>query len=120
MFKPQFSALVESGEKRQTVRPVPKRMPKPGDTISLRAWTGAPYRSKQRVLSEAVISGVHRVTITQDGVVCHGISGAEYAPGNDGFAKADGFESWDQMREWFLEQHGLPFNGIAIYWRNLP
>ena len=41
LFKPQFSPLVESGLKLQTVRPTPKRMPKPGDRISLREWTGA-------------------------------------------------------------------------------
>lgn len=45
MFKPQFAPLVESGKKLQTVRPTPKRMPKPGDKISLREWTGLPYRS---------------------------------------------------------------------------
>ena len=37
MFKPQFAGLVERGENLQTVRPIPKRMPKPGDKISLRA-----------------------------------------------------------------------------------
>lgn len=46
MFKPHFALLVESGAKAQTVRPTPKRMPKPGDRISLRCWSGAPYRSK--------------------------------------------------------------------------
>lgn len=30
MFQPQFAARVESGQKRQTVRVTPKRMPTPG------------------------------------------------------------------------------------------
>lgn len=40
MFKPQFAPMVENGTKLQTVRPRPKRMPKEGDAISLRCWTG--------------------------------------------------------------------------------
>lgn len=31
LFHPRFAGLVESGAKLQTVRPSPKRMPKPGD-----------------------------------------------------------------------------------------
>src|SRR5262245_11304591 len=31
MFKPQFAPMVESGQKCQTVRPTPKRIPHPGD-----------------------------------------------------------------------------------------
>jgi len=36
LFKPQFAPKVASGEKRQTVRPTPKRIPYLGDRISLR------------------------------------------------------------------------------------
>lgn len=57
-FKARFTELVASGAKRQTIRPTPKRMPKPGDWISLRCWTGRPYWSKQRVLRDAVIAVV--------------------------------------------------------------
>jgi hypothetical protein len=71
-FKPQFAPLVERGEKLQTVRPVPKRMPKPKDRISL-------------------------------------------PPGQ--FAVADGFSCWEEMRQWFEHQHGLPFTGILIRWK---
>ena len=50
MFKPQFAGLVERGEKLQTVRPPPKRMPKSGDKISLgnilKAADLAMYQSK--------------------------------------------------------------------------
>lgn len=63
LFQPRFAALVESGAKCQTVRPVPKRMPRPGDTLSLRCWVGAPYRSKQRVLREAVVERVLPISI---------------------------------------------------------
>lgn len=114
MFKPQFAPLVESGAKCQTVRPTPKRMPKPGDHISLRCWTGAPYRSKQRVLREATITRVARCTISDQGIV---YLDGEHAP--KGFAKADGFPSHCAMVNWFAEQHGLPFVGVALYWQNV-
>lgn len=118
MFKPQFAALVESGRKCQTVRPTPKRMPKPGDTISLRAWSGAPYRSKQKILREAVIVSVRKVRFA--GYFFDG--GPRDALGNEislnAFAKSDGFGSWKDLVEWFMKNHGLPFEGIVIHWQN--
>lgn len=112
MFKPQFAPLVESGTKRQTIRPTPKRMPKPGDTISLREWTGLPYRSKQRVLRESVITKVGHVEITETGVILN-----SYAEPCDDFAVADGFKDFHDMRQWFQETHSLPFEGILIQWQ---
>jgi hypothetical protein len=124
MFKPQFAALVESGEKCQTVRPTPKRMPKKGDRISLRAWTGKPYRSKQRILRESVVGKV--ATIRMNYAVVDGMTWWEVQI--DGqhidslevtkFAQADGFADFTEMAEWFIAQHGLPFEGIVIYWSN--
>ena len=111
LFQPRFAALVESGLKLQTVRPVPKRMPKPGDTISLRAWTGAPYRSKQRVLREATIVGVDEVRIDRATIAVGGTLRLL-----ETFASQDGFASFAEMRDWFQATHGLPFTGILITW----
>jgi hypothetical protein len=111
MFKPQFAPLVESGAKSQTVRPTPARMPKAGDRISLRAWTEKPYRSPQRILREATISEVAHCEITETGVILN-----SYAEPCDAFAKADGFHDFTALRDWFKEQHGLPFEGILIRW----
>jgi hypothetical protein len=123
-FQPRFAALVESGVKRQTIRPQPKRIPRPGDTISLRAWKGRPYRSKQRILREATISNLEGITIHADGV--------EISPGTlrvfwmgeagrrrphlDAFARKDGFADWPDMKAWFLANHTLPFTGCLITW----
>lgn len=116
MFKPQFAPMVENGTKLQTVRPRPKRMPKEGDTISLRCWTGAPYRSKQRVLREAVVVGVRSIDIRED---CMGLDGEGlHHYEEEEFAMADGFSSPREMREWFRKTHGLPFVGIVLYWHN--
>ncbi len=125
MFKPKFAALVESGAKTQTVRPTPKRMPRAGDTISLREWEGKPYRSKQRVLREAVITRVAALYLHYSEI--DGMCWWEIEIGNRrldsleaiDFAAADGFSGGVQeMARWFQETHGLPFKGIVIYWSN--
>ncbi len=121
MFKPQFAPLVESGAKRQTVRPTPKRMPKPGDRISLRAWSGSPYRSKQRVLRDAVIERVAKIRITIDGFEhweWQGHGARSNAATLHDFAVRDGFEDWPALVDWFAKQHGLPFDGVLIVWQN--
>ena len=120
MFKPQFAPLVEAGTKCQTVRPTPKRMPKAGDRISLRMWTGKPYRSKQRVLRVSEITQVQ--TIWFNGVTIllddpKGEKGLLPRAVEEAFARADGFENLKAMCDWFKETHGLPFEGIVIYWK---
>lgn len=116
MFKPQFATAVLSGEKCQTVRPVPKRMPKPGDRISLRSWSGLPYRSSQIILREAEVSRVEFIEIGVDRIV---IAGRKLTPeGEWQFAKADGFNTPRDMVEWFNATHGLPFIGVVIFWNN--
>ena len=32
------------------------------------------------------------------------------------FAKQDGFDSWEEMRDWFKRRYGLPFEGVLITW----
>ena len=113
MFKPQFAALVESGAKQQTVRPTPKRLPKAGDRISLRMWTGKPYRSKQRILRDAMISEVASCEIYSSDVYVGG-----YPQPRDEFAVADGFANYEELCKWFQSVHGLPFSGILIKWSN--
>lgn len=115
MFKPQFAPLVEAGTKCQTVRPTPKRMPKPGDRISLRTWAGKPYRSrsKHRVLREATISEVSPCSIYENAVYVNGIP--EH---RECFAVADGFADYGELAEWFKTTHGLPFDGVVLKWHN--
>jgi hypothetical protein len=124
MFQPRFAGMVERGEKLQTVRPTPtpKRMPKPGDKISLRAWTGRPYRSQQRVLMESTITRVSRIKITAQGFdhwEDEGRGKRRNADSLDAFARRDGFSDGSAMLQWFRETHGLPFTGIVIHWRNV-
>lgn len=115
MFKPLFARLVECGAKCQTVRPVPKRPPRVGDRISLRTWTGRPYRSKQKVLCESVVRRVAAFRIDE--------SGSFYVDGRglgrlarESFAQLDGFGNADDLFDWLRRLHGVPFDGIVIYW----
>lgn len=112
MFKPQFARLVETGQKLQTVRPIPKRMPVPGDLIDCREWTGKPYRSPQRKLKESEIICVGEIKVCPSSLLINN----EFVPKNE-FAVRDGFSCYDEMTEWFQETHGLPFTGIVIAWK---
>lgn len=114
MFKPEFEAAVETGLKRQTIRPVPKRTPKPGDEISCRVWLGKPYRSKQRELYRGTITEVRPIKITNHWIDLDGcLMGSS---SQKSLAFSDGFESATQLINWFRREHGLPFSGILIRW----
>lgn len=89
-------------------------MPQKGDTVSLREWTEKPYRSKQRELMEAILINVHSVEIGDCELTIDGHwMGAEK---RDRFARADGFDDWEALQNWFEETHGLPFKGICLVW----
>jgi hypothetical protein len=112
MFKPQFADLVAAGRKCQTISPMPKRMPLPGDVISL--------RSKQKVLREATIKSVTPITLAAvNGRLDIRLGYLRLYPNEVwGFAQADGFAREQEMRDWFQAQHGLPFHGVLIQWAN--
>lgn len=118
LFQPRFAALVEAGAKTQTVRRKPKRLPAAGDTISLRCWTGLPYRSKQRILRTATIAEVMDVQIYGDSIRLgeRRLSASE----REDFARADGFRDFAQLAAWFRQTHDLPFEGILIRWQTQP
>lgn len=118
MFMPAFAQMVECNEKLQTVRPRPKRMPRPGDKISLRAWKGKPYRSKQLVLKETTIQDVEDIEIFDDSI--HISNRRLSSEEREAFAKADGFANFEKLSRWFQVMHGLPFEGIVISWPKSP
>ena len=116
MFKDQFAELVRTGKKLQTIRPVPKRIIKVGDKLSLRRWTGLPYRSKQEVLADAVNTDVLKCEVGISKLMIDGT--ILRAPGLlNKFAALDGFPNWQELEFWFARTHGLPFNGVLIRWR---
>lgn len=124
MFKPRFAPLVRDGTKRQTIRPKPKRALKPNEEISLRQWEGKPYRSKQVELRKSTLTSLESIAIHQDGISFGDGTMRRFWCGDKGgrrlileaFAKDDGFSGWTEMREWFQEEHGLPFEGTLYKW----
>lgn len=108
LFQDRFAAAVRSGAKKQTIRKTCDGI-RPGTVLSLRRWTGKPYRSKQEVLREAVCKTIQEVVISTHCVIALGWH-------EDEFARADGFASWPEMRDWFDKVHGLPFDGYLIRW----
>ena len=34
-------------------------------------------------------------------------------------ARADGFDKWGELADWFEKTHGLPFQGLLIRWEGL-
>jgi hypothetical protein len=112
-FKKQFAPLIESGEKRQTIRRIGKSN---GWIEGARLYLYTGQRTNQcRKLGEAKIAAIRRVTIHEAGVYLNG----EQLVGESliQFVKADGFDSVDDFFAFFNEQRGdEPFVGRVIYW----
>lgn len=112
-FKRQFADLVESGQKRQTIRARRQdgRDPKPGDKLFL--FFGLRTKGCRR-LGEAVCINTAAVLIDRYRIV---LGASEMTPaGEEALARADGFETAADLRRWFEAEHGLPFWGLLIQW----
>lgn len=116
LFQDQFAPLVEDGTKTQTIRKAARC--KPGDVLSLRKWSGKPYRSKQDILQQATCTVVIPVEVGtgphMDGIALTGIECDDNERAV--IAKLDGFDSANEMLEWFKKVHSLPFTGEIIMW----
>ncbi len=112
-FQAQFAPLVESGEKRQTIRAYRKdgRDPKAGDTLYL--YTG--MRTKAcRKLGEAKCVSVQHIAFDESELLIDNFG--HWAHEADALARSDGFKAWPDMLAWFEKTHGLPFEGLLIRW----
>jgi len=110
-FQKQFVELVRERKKRQTIRLVRKYPIKVGDKLYLYYGMRTKYCKK---IADAVCTGINKIEIYESGVrssfICGDINGLNK------FARYDGFENWDQMRDWFNKNHGLPLlNARLIY-----
>jgi hypothetical protein len=105
-------------EKLHTIRRSARM--KKGTKLSLRVWTGLPYRSPQRMFVETECTGVQKIHIWQDSF------GGRYVVVDDRdeilsdgmverLALNDGFENVDQFFSWF----GFEFTGYIIHWHDL-
>ena len=116
-FQKQFAPDVDSGKKRQTIRAKRKNRPQVGQTAYL--YTGM-RTAACRKLREGTIWMVQNIMIGHKGCLINYDKDDEFPINEqyelDMFARADGFESWEAMRDWFNKTHGLPFKGDLIKW----
>jgi len=111
-YKARFAPLVESGQKRQTIRARRKREFKIGDRLY--HYTGMRTKACRKLLENECCQALD---IMIDGVVVvidHGIP--LDADQRHMLARADGFKSYAEMEKWFGETHGFPFSGQLIAW----
>ncbi len=119
-FKKQFAHLVESGEKRQTIRALRKdgKNPKPGHTLYL--YTGQRTKSCRK-LGEAICKSVEQICINESwGISLANLDGGQYRElsidEETALIEADGFYYSFQFYKFFKDTHGLPFFGLLIKW----
>ena len=117
-FKRQFADKVEAGTKRQTIRAPRTRHARPGETVQL--YTG--MRTKAcRKLGEAECVAVRRIFVDTAADRIEIVSETEPNtlltkwPELAEFARADGFEGWSDMRQFFQTEGGT-FEGVLIQW----
>lgn len=116
-FTAEFAALIENGEKTQTIRQVHKKRPiKEGDILHLYTGMRGP---KCRKLQTVICRKVRQFAIDENGQFW---LSAMPISARDSFAELDGFRSEefrgaeDKMLEFFRKQYGLPFYGVLIRW----
>jgi len=113
-FKKQFAPMIESGEKRQTIRALRKdcRNPQTGQMLYL--YTGTRTTSCRK-LKEVICKDVSQLTIEKNGDIIVGIdcldSWQEYKLACD-----DGFRTLGDFLDFFRNTYGLPFYGLLIMW----
>ncbi len=120
-FTKRFSPAVESGDKTQTIRATDKKA-LPGQAAHL--FTGQRTKACRRLGLGTLIS----VSPIEIGRHACGEPYAVLNPSSlrpthlvhfdlDRFAKADGFQTGEEMVEWFAAQYVLPFNGFLHIWK---
>lgn len=118
--KPHFEQLIKDGVKIHTIRADKGNRWKVGTKIHF--WLGNPRntRGKNKPYQfglgevsriESIKINTHTDTIDIDGVRFQ--SKGEL----DAIAKNDGFDSWQEMREFFIGDTGY-FVGKIIFWKN--
>jgi hypothetical protein len=115
LFQPRFEQPILSGHKNATIRKARKDgRPRAhdGQAISLRVWTGPPYRSRQREFAQRTIKFHFPVRVHKRGIQRID-TGAELKPNY--MAKALGFATWPEARDWYQRAHGLPFTGELFH-----
>lgn len=128
MFQPRFHEAIRIGTKRSTIR-LNARC-KPGDTLSLRKWSGRPYEKDkpQIVLCEHECKSVTPIRLVVSSTLKLHVM-AVWQPTQpvvfnearlQQLAIKEGFRSVEDMRDWFILNHDLSpdhdVTGALIEW----
>lgn len=119
MVQPRFEPAILARTKCSTIRRRRKRTPAKLDIIQLRAWTGTPYRSRQRIIGEAVVQDATPIRLTPHRV--HGVPKVPRRLGSTAnfIARRDGFKDYAEMWAWFKQTYGdnlRSFDGELVSW----
>lgn len=127
-FQPRFHQAIRNGVKTSTIRL--KARCKGGDELSLRAWTGKPYRSKQAELMRAECVRVTPITLMFDEAPLYVLMrNAKHSEIHNvlqpdelqALAAHEGFTSAEDMRQWFATTYPEgKITGEIITWKPLP
>ena len=113
-FTAQFSFLVESGEKSQTIRKERRRHARHarvGEPVQL--YVGQRTKQCRKLVDPDPICTMNTYcAIREDGITL----GNHPRVHLDEFARRDGFDSFLGLKAWFRDTHGLPFIGRLIVW----
>lgn len=132
-FKKQFIKPLQlglknkKGGKRQSIRNFRKRPLKVGETVYLYFGMRTKHCKK---IGESVIKYVQRICIKKDHIKiyvycekCEWWKLDKWITGNDlnTFAKADGFKDFEDMKSFWIKEHGkkgnpFPYNGNLYKW----
>jgi len=104
-----FPDKIESGAKVQTIRSLRKYPIKEGDRLYL--WWKSRSPKEKRKLGESVCVKITPVVINA-GAIKVGTAIVDYPLSLEYFAQRDGFESWDEMKEYFRPKFGDPLEVI--------
>jgi hypothetical protein len=123
LFMERFHAAILSGKKKQTIRRTRKRPILPNDSLSLRYWSGKPYRSKQSELMRVQCEVVIPVSIRYDTRLRVLLGDLDLSRHEvEVLSWDDGFSCQEEMTEFWISTHGIfpdgpAFNGTVIEWR---
>jgi len=118
-FQQRFVPKILSGEKTHTIRAERANPDKAGNVLHL--YTGLRTK-KARLLMRTICVKVESVEIDACGHECNcdpfvAIDGVELSESErEAFAKRDGFESFDEMLDFWAGR--LPFRGHIIHWQH--
>lgn len=124
-FKSEFAIAIDAGKKCRTIRRV-RKAGNPECGMVLQLYTGLRTMDCEKI-RDVTCTRVRPVLINHMGIVLDGRHlWAGDAPAYQGgpepdyydgdFARADGFDSFGDMAEFFEKQYGLPFEGQLIEW----